>query len=483
MNKKVVIGIVVSIVVFGILGYNKVKNQDGGTSGKGSGTTVNYVLAKEEEVTETFTSKGVVGNKKSDIIYSSNDGKILDFEVKVGDKVNIGDIIFTYDEQNLDSLEQSLEDAKINLNIARTSLKGNENNYRSATEVKEVDLLPFETQVHNSENSIEEIERQIININKEVENAKLTFEKEKADFENRSILFENGLISKVELDSYELALNNQEKLLMDLERQKKDLESSLESAKFNLDVANKNLNYAKTPVGDIVSQAENSVSIGELNVKQAELTLDRIEEKISNFKKEEYSTVSGVVTEIYVDKGDLLQEGTKVMEIIDTSSSNIIVTLDINQRNIYKVKEGQKVIVTSSGIGNEEVVGNVSKVMAIANIITKNTGNDSIIKVEVSFDGNVDDLKIGFTVDGEVVVSENEKSIIVPILSINIDDDGNYYLFIANNENVVEKRYIDSGVILSSDIVVTNVEVGERVIVSNLKSIAEGEKINPIEDN
>ncbi len=490
MKKKKVIIIcsAIAIILFIIIGVNSVK-RSGTSAVKGEGQSVQYILPTTKEAVDTFNSKGFVTVKESEEVYAINDGKIGEMLVEVGDTVNVGDTLFTYDEQYLEDLQDSLEDAKLNLQIAQTNLSGyrsNLNNIDGTVDVRQVEVLSYESQVQSAKNVVEDYNKQLETLSSDIEKANTSVEEAKEEYDKQEILYKNGLISLKELESFEDIVESAEDGKDVLVTQKETLTSNIERANYSLEVANKNLHYAKNPESidtkQQVSQAKNSISIGELNVKQAQSAVEKIQEEINVFVNEQTSTVEGVVTKINVANMTNVTKGSNVLEITNMTSDNYKVVLSVEQKNAYKLKEGLKVIVTSSGIGDEKVNGYISKVMPEAKVVTSNNGQSSFVDIEVSFKEDLKGLKNGFTVDGEVIVKHFDDAVVIPILSIGIDENGENYIYVIKDDNTLEKRFITIGVILGSEVQVDNVTVDEKIVTSNIKRLNDGDKVNPIEE-
>ncbi len=488
MKKPLIIGTVAILTIgFAYFGYTQVVSENGGAN-KDVGTSVEYVVVEGRNSEESFTNKGTIELKDVNTQYASCDGKILAMNFEVGDYVVAGDILYTYDQDALEDLENSLKDAEINLRIANINLDNSKSSYDSLNETVKVtdrDLLPLESSVYNAETTLEEYNRQLDTFDEELLKANDNIQKAKTEFEKQKILFENGIITKNELDTFEKAINDQEDAYDKVLVQKKNLENTISSAKYNLEIANKNLEYAKNPEKvDVATQKEqalNGIKLSEISVEQAELSIEQIEEKINDFKAEEISDFTGVITNIYTPKGSAVQKGMQIMDITDIGKDNLVAVLNVDQKNIGYVEVGQGVEVTSTGIGEEVVIGEVSKIMPTATINTTTSGTDSFTKVEVSFKDDIKGLKSGFLIDCRVITNIKENVTFLPIASVLTDDNGEHYVYIIGEGNVLEKRIVETGVVEALDVEVTNIKNGEKVATTGLDLYFEGDVVTPVE--
>ncbi len=488
MKKPIIIGTVAVLTIgFAFFGYTQVINKNGGSQ-KDVNTSVEYILVEGRDSEESFTNKGTIELRDVNTQYASCDGKILEMNFEVGDYVVGGDILYTYDKDALEDLETSLKDAEINLRVAKINLENSKSSYDSLNETVKVtdrDLLPLESSVYSAETTLDEYNRQLDTYDDELLKASDNIKKAKTEFEKQKLLFENGIITKNELDTFEKAITDQEDAYEKVLAQKENLEYTINSAKYNLEIANKNLEYAKNPEKvDVATQKEqalNAIELSEISVEQAEFTLEKIQKKVNDFKSEEISDFTGVITNIYVPKGTVVQKGMQVMDVTDIGKENLIAVLNVDQKNISSVEVGQEVKVTSTGIGDEVVIGEVTKVMPTATVTTTASGADSTTKVEVSFKEDVKGLKAGFVIDCKVVTSIKENITFLPIASVLTDENGEHYVFVIGEGNVLEKKIVETGVVDGLDVEVTNVNSGDKVATSGLDLFIEGDIVTPVE--
>ncbi|MFV0519631.1 MAG: efflux RND transporter periplasmic adaptor subunit [Lachnospirales bacterium] len=488
MKKKIIIPIAIILVLaFGIFGFSQVSKSTGGTKTE-QGRSVTYALALEQPSISSFSTSGVAALKDTEKQNASVTGKVQDLLVDVGDIVSVGDVLFTYSEDTLETLNDSLVDAQFGVESARLGLETARSSYaniKSNVEVTEQDLLPLESQVRSAEQTLEEYERQLTSLEKDLTTGQSNIDKAKAEFEKQKILYDNGIITLVELESFEDAITAQEKAYDSIVKQQKDLGYAIENANYSLDIANKNLDYAKNPDElDIEAQKEqaaNSVSQSELSLQQAELTLARIQEEIDNFVLEEKSSFDGAITAIYATEGGAVQEDMVVMDITDVSKNNLIVNINVDQKNISDVALGQEVKVTSTGLGDDEVIGEVSKINATSTI-SGTTTTVSTTKVEVSFKEDIKGLKAGFLVECEVVTAVKENAVFIPIASLLTDETGMNYVYIVGDDNTALKRDVTLGAIDGLNAEVNEVLADEKIVTSGMKLISEGDILSPTEE-
>ncbi len=144
------------------------------------------------------------------------------------------------------------------------------------------------------------------------------------------------------------------------------------------------------------------------------------------------SNTAGIVSELYVEKGQTIGSGTKIADLI---SDSLVASIEVDELNISKVKVGQEATLIIPGYSeDEEVAGVVSYI--------SNTGmvKDGITtyEVQISFEKN-DMVKEGMTVDAAIILQKVENVLKVPTSSV-IDIKDGKAVRVFEGENIVAKK-------------------------------------------
>lgn len=139
---------------------------------------------------------------------------------------------------------------------------------------------------------------------------------------------------------------------------------------------------------------------------------------------------SGVITQLNVSKGSIPTNGS-LMRIEDDSS--LMVNVNIKEKDILKLAQGQKASITSDAIGSDQVFsGTVDKVV---NFASKNAGSDGSSSSSGGYSATITlepgtPLLLGMSVNVEIMLNEEGEQLAVPYDSVATDDDGNSYVFV-----------------------------------------------------
>lgn len=228
-------------------------------------------------------------------------------------------------------------------------------------------------------------------------------------------------------------------------------------------------------VSEIFVSENDSVEKGDVLLSAAAVTLptnidlNNISELIETYKnydmsEAEYKTTeapeSGTVTSIKVKSGDLVRSGSELMTITD--KSGLSVRLNINETQISKIKEGQKV--TVSGTAFDKVyVGTVLTIADEAEETTSETGRETTVAVDIKIENPDEEIKRGYTAKCSIVVSSDNSSVIIPYEALGSDSNGEYVYKFINGR--AEKEYVNVENELSEGAKIKDgIEAGDKII-------------------
>jgi HlyD family secretion protein len=243
----------------------------------------NTSKVKLGSIQDTLEETGTVFSKRVNIFYSDTSQRVKVVNVSVGDKVNKGDIILTY-ENNYD-----LEIEKANKQIEAVTATYNET-------VKGADF--------------QEISNMKLNISTLENN--LNFARN--NFEKTKVLYENNAVSEVE---YKEAENN----VIAFENQ-------LLEAKNNYDLMMKGVS------SNVKKQYEAQIEEIMVQIKILEQSIEK-----ASIKAE----FDGIITEMNVHQGGMTQTGVPVVEIQD--ENNLGIYVEVLAEDAVKTVNGMPFIV------------------------------------------------------------------------------------------------------------------------------------------
>lgn len=209
-----------------------------------------------------------------------------------------------------------------------------------------------------------------------------------------------------------------------------------------------------------IDKTENMI----FNTKTMEQSKKKLEKQISEYesKKAEcrlISNIDGIVTEVYGEEGENAVGG-KVIQI--TANPADCVTAYVDEKDIYKIKEGQQAIVINNAENMKKYFGTV---IEIKNIVENGKG---IIEVRLD-SGQENNLIIGQQIAVNILLEE-KKTIVCPYDFIEEDESGNCFVYkvlrAENNKLKIQKNEIETGLDdgYYVEIKGNNVEIGDQIV-------------------
>lgn len=253
--------------------------------------------------------------------------------------------------------------------------------------------------------------------------------------------------------------------LQTLKDQKAELETSLSLAK---DVYNRQKRLWDQDLGTEIQylQAKNSV-------ERLEKTMVQLDNQLK--KANVYAPISGVVDREFLQSGELAGPGTPIVQIFNPNK--LIVTADVPETYLGKIKRGQRVKVNFPALGKEVTlpVSLVGRTIDPSNRTFKLELNTSsmggVLKPNLLAELSFNDLKI-------------KDALLVDLPLVQEEVSGKKYLYTAINDGgklKAQKTYVETGESDKGKIVVTSgLTGGDMIITEGARSVINGDPIKNI---
>ena len=150
-----------------------------------------------------------------------------------------------------------------------------------------------------------------------------------------------------------------------------------------------------------------SVQSASDNVKDAQISLENQYENLEDYTVK--SPINGTVIEKLVKAGDTIDAGAKLCTIYDLSYLKM--TMNVDELDINKISVGQDVTITADAVEGKTFAGKVTKI----NMAGTTTNGVITYPVEVQIDNPDEDLLPGMNVSTEIVVSQADDVIAIPV--------------------------------------------------------------------
>lgn len=397
--------------------------------------------AEKGTVKQTIDTSGTVKTEQQKTYFSPLAAKVEACKVQEGDAVEAGQVLLTYDAQDLENRkkEAALQNDEAYYGYQNTMDKNSKDTSEYSRSSHDVEIL--EQQVENAKAEVRALKQYLTDMG--------CFLREAQNDNHKNLAEEYQ--AKIDQATNQLAVKEEElaEFQSDLSEQK-GIKNSTESTMMTADAK---------------KQAEASKELQAL--KSAEVT-DAVAQVSDGIKAD----FAGIVTGVKPVDGSNVENGGELFTV--SSIEKVCVDVSFSKSDLEKIEEGQKAVATIAGKQYEGTVTRISRAAA------KNEKGASIIQGEIHIDNPDTELYLG--VDARVVVEGNkaENVVMIPVEAINIGKDGSFVYVVT--DGMVQKRMVTAGI--SSDEyteIKKGLEVGEQVIISVDAGIEEGMAVNPVE--
>ena len=397
--------------------------------------------AEKGTVKQTIDTSGTVKTEQQKTYFSPLAAKVEACKVQEGDAVEAGQVLLTYDAQDLENRkkEAALQNDEAYYGYQNTMDKNSKDTSEYSRSSHDVEIL--EQQVENAKAEVRALKQYLTDMG--------CFLREAQNDNHKNLAEEYQ--AKIDQATNQLAVKEEElaEFQSDLSEQK-GIKNSTESTMMTADAK---------------KQAEASKELQAL--KSAEVT-DAVAQVSDGIKAD----FAGIVTGVKAVDGSNVENGGELFTV--SSIEKVCVDVSFSKSDLEKIEEGQKAVATIAGKQYEGTVTRISRAAA------KNEKGASIIQGEIHIDNPDTGLYLG--VDARVMVEGNkaENVVVIPVEAINIGKDGSFVYVVT--DGMVQKRMVTAGI--SSDEyteIKKGLEVGEQVIISVDAGIEEGMAVNPVE--
>jgi multidrug efflux pump subunit AcrA (membrane-fusion protein) len=298
--------VIISVSIFSGCNKDTTENNENDNPKNVRLTTINKSLI---EIENTFAGE-IKANEETNVI-PKTPGKISKIFVEVGDRVKVGDILFSLDSEDLKAqLAQAEAGARIQLeNLQKTK----SSNYSQS-------LLQKQTEVNQ---------------------AKITYDAANEDYIRAQAQYRDIAISKEQFNNYKTSL---ERAIQ-----------SYETAKENLEIF-KNTSF------------QQDVRVAESMYNQAKANVNAINIQINN--TDVPSPISGIITKRNINVGEGVS--TAAPAVVVSNLDKLKVHMKVPENLINNFTKGQKLDVTVETLDNKKFTGIVDIVFPSIDEYTKN---------------------------------------------------------------------------------------------------------------
>jgi len=372
--------------------------------------TVFRVKKGEVESTVTATTTGTVQARALSKISSHYTGRIKRILKRDGERVKKGETL----------LEIENNDANAQLRLAEANLRG------TKTELSQL-LLSRDMVVSQASSTLNQTRAKLDNA--------------AANLDRANSLYPKGMISKQEMDSAKSAFDV--------------AQADYESARAN-ELQGKMKDEEIKTARARVEQMESNLQLAGVQLGRTYIT----------------APYSGIITELFVEEGELLSIGTPVLEMADESTMEVDAVID--EVDVGKLRIGQDVKLTFDAFKEKQSLG---KILEISPYITTTKEQNRTVNIKVGITTGQDGILVGMSTDVEVITGRAKDVLYLPTNAIIEKADGQF-VFIAEKGVAREKRIKTGLSNWDTSEVIEGLREGDEVITSlEIKKFTDGTKI------
>lgn len=433
------------------------------------------------DIEASLSTSGMVKSEETKNYYSQIDNKIGTIPVAVGDSVKKGEVLLTYDSEEMEVALKSAELDEISSQKGYEAIVTDNNKHKNTLANANATITLYKEAIANQEAYVKQLEDSIsdeivkkradlyekqyrLEVSINAHNQELaTSDPGDESYSNTQgylRVLQNDL-SKVNKD---LALlqdyqtqDNREDVLVEAKKALTDLQTTYEEAK-----ADKNA--SENAIMNAAKMAETKAS-SEKNTLQIQ---DR-REKLEEVKDGITADFAGIVTEIAVEEGaPVSSAGTKLITL--ESSEKVKVEITVSKYDLERLAIGQKATVAIAG---KEYEGNVSKINRMA---VPNASGTPVVTTEIHINKPDESIYLGVEAKVKIDTAQAKDVILVPVEAVNADKDGDFCYVV--EEGIMVRRNVVIGI--SSDEMIEVKEglaEGDQVVVGMMSGIEEGSKV------
>ncbi|WP_421083808.1 efflux RND transporter periplasmic adaptor subunit [Rothia nasimurium] len=444
---KVLIGLAIGVVALIAVGALIIGSIFGGSNNTNSIASTDYLILSDEGVSNKVRVDGTIAPGEIHNVTTHLPAPISSINVEVGDRVELGQTLATIDTSTLNT---DLESQRTQLESAVTSAQGTLTAAQTAYD-------QYATGINNGTNP--EILAALAAQRSADEQVNLATTELNTKINLRNAAAEAG----EDVSALDAEIAAAESALRLATGAKSDADIGVSSARTaattQLAALETELNNART--GLTAAETTRNQTLGALQGDLDSATLT--------------APASGVV--MSVAKPGAPASGP-VVTIGD--DSKLTITTSVREAEISKIAEGNRVAFTAGSNGSKEYTGTVTSVASIADSAQQagteaammgSGGNSPTFTVTIEVTGNRDGLYLGSSVKANIITSEAENALSVPLDAVYTNDMGKDSIVVATPTDegsyILEERTVETGLANDIDIAITggDVAAGDMVLM------------------
>lgn len=348
-------------------------------------------------------------------------------------------------------------------------------------------VASLQVQLQQKQANTASLQEKLTEAQEDYQEALETYEAAKADYENAGMdntvnymVFQNGYLSaRTKYQQAKSALTQAENAVTDNESAITDLENQLAAAqaKQSIDKLDAEETYQEAVITGQNAQTTYNAAVEDLKetLQEAEETKEKREEQLQAFEDFVgsdgilYATEDGVITEVSQEAGDRLTTTGTLFSY--ATAENMRISVDVTQEDVVDLQVGDAVDITFTAYPEDSYTGSI---LSINTTATSDYSNTVSYTVEISVEGELEQLYGGMTADVIFVTEEKEDVLYVSRKAI-VEENGKTYVYRKTALGGRELAEVETGITNGVDIeILSGLEEGDTIyLASKVSSEAE----------
>lgn len=510
-----VFAVIVVILLVGVIGYIS------GWFDKGYDADV--ITVAKRDLTATFDTSGTVSSSQEDAFKVTPDIVVNSVNVKVGQKVNPGDVLATFDVTSLNAVLAEKQNALEKAQKAYTGYKADSAKAKSSLSELNAQIAEAEKKVARLEKESEQAQQ---DAQKKAQQSAAQQQAQQAQNNLSGIISDSTLAGRI-IDNIVNSSQSLQQLTKILESissmsdysQLSSIMSTMGTSSSQYELVQAQLELAGLKANKTLAETQANGNLESVykSIYEAALSgYNKTKETIDSLSAGWTAKKEGIVTEINIKAGETVtapeSSGTGTFDVSSivnavTSGGDISslvsgffatdtvgikvqyypleVKFMINKGDIDKVKLGQSVNVESAT--GEMLKGEVTYIAAVAtaasgidisSLLGSSGGSSGGIETVVSVKNPDSGLVIGLDADVSIDVETKRGCLTVPVESIQYDENTAYVFVYDPDEGTIARKDVSTGIFNGTYYEITSgVNEGDIIIRTPTAQMAEGDKV------
>lgn len=466
-SKKKTIILIIVIVVLVIAAFIGVVAM--AVSALSAGMPVEVATVSQGSIAQELDYSGTVVTEETKVYFAPVSGKVESVYVAIGDNVQAGDSLLSYDIEELEKMDTlaglQAQAERQGINATMTSISDVQNKQAEAAKNYD-DAMQF---VYHYSACLEKA-------NAEYSEAMAV----KVEYETLKATIDQYKIKQGEYDTpnAELAtlISEGEAQLASLQQKMSQYDyAGLENA---ISICSANMNEYKALAQQYEAQKESDPALASQKAQQStlqqinELNREQAAEDLEVAKAGVKADFDGVITTVEAVEGQTLSEGMQMFTLESTESLKVSITL--TKYDLDKLKVGQVAKITING---EEYTGEVTKINGMAQT---NANGASTFSADIHIDNPGENIFLGTEAKVNITSDTRENVLMVPISCVNYDTQGTFCYVI--DEGILTRREVEVGITSDEYIEIVNgLHTEDQIVTRVITGMTEGMKVIPME--